>query len=89
MAIHTLFKVFLLSLLTLALVFIHLLRMSCILELILRYSSRVSSFFRSWMMDEEKSFNDFLVVWLSLVLTGLILIWLGLEGKRLLGWSER
>lgn len=70
-------------------VFIHLFRMSCILELILRHSSLVSNFFRSWMMDEEKSFSDFLVVWLSLVLTGLILIWLGFEGKRLLGWSER
>ena len=62
----------------------HLLLISCILEFILKISYFVITFFFYWMIDEEKGFKDFLVVWLSLVLAGLILICLALEGKRLL-----
>ena len=40
------------------------------------------------MIDDEKGFKDFLVVWVSLVLTGLIRIWFTLEGNRPLGLSE-
>lgn len=39
-------------------------------------------------MDEEKGFKEGLVVWESLVLAGLILIWFSLEGKGLLVGSE-
>ena len=39
-------------------------------------------------MDEEKGFKESLVVKLSLVLAGLILIWLTLVGERLGVGSE-
>ena len=39
-------------------------------------------------MDEEKGFNEGLVVCESLVLAGLNLIWLSLEGNGLLVGSE-
>lgn len=58
--------------------------MSCILELIFEIYYLVIIFFFSWIIDDEKGFKDFLVVWLSLVFTGLILICLALEGNRLL-----
>lgn len=39
-------------------------------------------------MEEEKGFSEGLVVWESLVLAGLILIWLSFEGNGLLVGSE-
>ncbi len=62
----------------------HLLLISWILEFILRIYYLVMIFFFYWMMDEEKGLSDFLVVWLSRVLTGLIRIWLTRVGNRLL-----
>ena len=72
----------------LGLTFMHLLLISWILEFIFYTSSLVSTFFFSWRMDEEKGFKESLVVKLSLVLAGLILIWLTLVGERLGVGSE-
>jgi hypothetical protein len=62
----------------------HLLLMSCILEFIFRIYYLVIIFLFYWIIDEEKGFSDFLVVWLSLVFTGLIRIWFTFDGNRLL-----
>lgn len=79
-----LLSVFLLSdLPILGLEFIHLVFMSCILECSCKIYYLVIIFRFYWMVDEEKSFRDLMVVWVSLVLAGLILICLGLEGKLL------
>jgi hypothetical protein len=62
----------------------HLLLMSWILEFIFRISSLVRIFFFYWIIEDENGFRDLRVVWLSLVLAGLILIWFTLVGNKLL-----
>ena len=84
LSIQTELRVFLLSdFPSFGLTFMHLLLTSWILELILRISSLVMIFFFYWMMEDEKGFKDLRVVWESLVLTGLIRIWLTRVGNRL------
>lgn len=66
----------------------HLLFINFILEFSFYISYLVSTFFFYWSTEDEMGFNDNLLVKLSLVLIGLILIWLTLEGKRLVEGSE-
>lgn len=85
MSIQILLRVFLLSdLPKRGLTFMHLLLMSWILEFIFRISSLVRIFFFYWIIEDENGFRDLRVVWLSLVLAGLILIWFTLVGNKLL-----
>jgi hypothetical protein len=85
LSIQTELRVFLLSdLPSLGLTFMHLLLMSWIFEFILRISSFVMIFFFYWIIEEEKGFKDFRVVWESRVLTGLMRIWLTRVGNKLL-----